>query len=102
MRSSFLVGYRQMRRAVALGVAFVACLGPVRAQEQETIGHLLEQIRDANGQWRQRTAPYTPREGDMVFFNDHSKKWGILYTLVGSEAPYHVGLIFKQPDGRCA
>jgi hypothetical protein len=72
------------------------------AQEPETIGHLLVHVRDDRGEWHQRSTPYIPREGDMVFFNDHSVKWGVLYKLVGSDAPYHVGLVFKKPDGQCA
>lgn len=74
----------------------ISCL---RADDVASIGRLLHHVRDADGAWRQRTSPYFPREGDMVFFNDHSVKWGILYTLVGSDAPYHVGLIFRKPDG---
>jgi hypothetical protein len=95
-----------MRRAVAGCLAFCALVAPLRAQErageQEAIGHLLIHVRDTSGQWHQRTTPYMPREGDLVFFNDHSRKWGILYKLVGSDAPYHVGLVFKKPDGQCA
>lgn len=91
-----------MRRSIALGVACCAFLAPLRAQESATIGHLLHHVRDDKGQWHQATTPYSPREGDMVFFNDHSVKWGFLYKLVGSDAPYHVGLIFKKPDGHCA
>ena len=91
-----------MRRAVVGWIAFCAFLAPLGAQEQDAVGHLLHHVRDDKGDWRQRTAPYSPREGDMVFFNDHSTKWGMLYKFVGSDAPYHVGLIFKKPDGRCA
>src|SRR4051794_39554704 len=95
-----------MRSAVALGVVYGAFLASAfataRAQEVETIGHLLHHVRSPNGNWHQDSTPYSPREGDMVFFNDHSVKWGLLYKLVGSDAPYHVGLVFKKPDGRCA
>ena len=90
-----------MRRAV-VALVFLASAGSAAAQEQASIGHLLHHIRNEKGEWHQRSIPYVPREGDMVFFNDHSQKWGVLYKLVGSDAPYHVGLIFKKPDGQCA
>lgn len=81
--------------------AFVA-LSPATAQDcPESIGHLVRHVRLTDGTWRQVSEPYLPREGDLVFFNDHSTKWGILYKLVGSDWPYHVGLVFKRPDGRC-
>jgi hypothetical protein len=37
----------------------------------------------------------------MLFYNDHSTKWTVLYKMVGSDAPYHSGLVYKQPDGLC-
>jgi len=40
-----------------------------------------------------------PQPGDLVFFDDHNKKWGVLYKLVGSGPPFHSGLFFALPDG---
>ncbi|MEI7683957.1 MAG: hypothetical protein WCL32_02950 [Planctomycetota bacterium] len=94
--------HRSVTGVVALSLALGVLLHAAHAQEPESIGHLLHHVRDERGDWRQRSTPYTPHEGDMVFFNDHSVKWGILYKIVGSDAPYHVGLIFKKPDGVCA
>jgi len=95
-----------MRRTVtsvlSLSLALGVLLPCAHAQEPVSIGHLLHHVRDDRGDWRQRSTTYVPHEGDMVFFNDHSVKWGILYKIVGSDAPYHVGLIFKKPDGVCA
>lgn len=90
-----------MCQAVLLLVAFGMSTTP-EGGRQESIGHLLRQVRGNDGRWYQDSEPYVPREGDLVFFNDHSVKWGILYKLVGSDWPYHVGLVFKHPDGRCA
>lgn len=88
--------------ALAVSFSYAVPTGLAHAQQAEGLGHLLHHVRGSDGQWHQQTTPYTPREGDMVFFNDHSVKWGILYKLVGSDAPYHVGLIFKNADGRCS
>lgn len=92
------------------GIAFPAELAPegifgARARERgagQSVGFLLNHVRTGDGTWRQESEAYAPREGDLVFFNDHSLKWGILYKLVGSDAPYHVGIVFRHPEGHCA
>jgi hypothetical protein len=72
--------------------------GPVK---QPSIGYLVVQNRSSDGLWYQTSEPYVPHEGDMLFYNDHSTKWTVLYKMVGSDAPYHSGLVYKQPDGLC-
>jgi hypothetical protein len=69
--------------------------------KQPSIGYLVVQNRSSDGVWYQTSEPYVPHEGDMLFYNDHSTKWGVLYWMVGSDAPYHSGLVYKQPDGLC-
>jgi hypothetical protein len=69
--------------------------------KQPSIGYLVVQNRSPDGVWYQTSEPYVPHEGDMLFYNDHSAKWGVLYKMVGSDAPYHSGLVYKQPDGLC-
>lgn len=95
-----------MRKAALGLIALSVWLGtlhePSCAQQPATYGQLLEHVREPNGEWRQRSTSYVPREGDMVFFDDHSVKWGILYKLVGSDRPYHAALVFKRPDGSYA
>lgn len=88
--------------AIALHAQEMDSRAVLAGASPEAIGHLMEHVRNQDGQWHQRTTPYVPREGDMVFFNDHSVKWGLLYKMVGSDSPFHVGLIFKRPDGTCA
>ena len=83
-------------RAVCAGVILLVLVG--YSQAQEKIGHLLHHRWDG-GKVHQVSEPYHPREGDLVFFDDHSVKWGLLYKLVGSDAPYHVALVIKKPDG---
>jgi hypothetical protein len=70
-------------------------------EKQPSIGHLVVQNRSEDGIWYQTSEPYVPHEGDILFFNDHSVKWGWLYWMVGSDAPYHAGLVYKKPDGTC-
>lgn len=77
----------------------LGCANHALAQAPLRAGHLLRHDRDAEGIVRQSSEPYEPREGDIVFFNDHSVKWGLLYKMVGSDAPYHSALVFKRPDG---
>jgi hypothetical protein len=55
-----------------------------------------------DGVTRPATTPYVPREGDLVFFDDHNKKWEFLYWVVGSGPPFHSGIVFRRPDGSMA
>ena len=95
--------------AVCVALAGALALAPADGQEpapkepvkQPSIGYLVVQNRSAEGVWYQTSEPYVPHEGDMLFYNDHSTKWGMLYWMVGSDAPYHSGLVYKQPDGLC-
>jgi hypothetical protein len=52
-----------------------------------------------DGQWRHRVDVYVPRPGDLVFFDDHSRKWEALYRWRGSGPPFHSGIVFALPDG---
>ncbi|MFO0863866.1 MAG: hypothetical protein U0744_04275 [Gemmataceae bacterium] len=86
----------RLRWTVLFVLGFVS---DAAAQTPLRAGHLLRHQRDAEGIVRQSSENYVPREGDMVFFNDHSVKWGLLYKMVGSDAPYHSALVFRRPDG---
>jgi len=46
--------------------------------------------------------PYTPREGDMVFFDDHSPYWTVLFAWAGTGAPLHMGIVMKRYNGSLA
>lgn len=88
-----------MRSACLASFVIAACATATAAQTPMRAGHLLRHEWDADGRVRQTSDLYEPREGDMVFFNDHSTKWMILYKMVGSDAPFHSALVFKKPDG---
>jgi hypothetical protein len=44
-------------------------------------------------------APYVPREGDLIFYDDRSQVWTALFALAGTGPPLHMGIVVKQPDG---
>ncbi len=91
-----------MNRRTACVLFWLTAL-PVAAQSPPgAVGYLVTQVRDAQGILRQTTDPYYPLEGDMVFFNDHSEKWALLYKMVGSEGPFHTAIIARLPEGRNA
>jgi hypothetical protein len=54
---------------------------------------------DAHGQLVPRAYSYIPQPGDLVFYDDHSKMWGVGYKFVGSGPPFHSGLVVALPDG---
>jgi hypothetical protein len=96
---TFSLGGERDMRLLWTSFLILGCVAPASAQTRVRAGHLIQHERDAEGIVRQSSEPYEPREGDMVFFNDHSVKWGLLYKMVGSDAPYHSALVFKRPDG---
>ncbi len=50
-----------------------------------------------------RTAePYAPREGDLIFFDDHSPFWLLLFAWAGTGPPLHVGIVVKRYNGSLA
>ena len=46
--------------------------------------------------------PYEPREGDLIFFDDHSKVWTALFTLAGTGPPLHMGIVVRKRSGTLA
>jgi hypothetical protein len=46
--------------------------------------------------------PYVPREGDLVFFDDHNPIWYALFTWAGTGPPDHVGIVVKRYNGSLA
>lgn len=51
------------------------------------------------GEVRRHVEPYDPQEGDLVFFNSQQRFWEIMYKLVGSSMPDHLGLVVRRSDG---
>jgi hypothetical protein len=45
---------------------------------------------------------YAPREGDLIFFDDHNRTWTALFAFAGTGPPLHMGIVVKKPDGKPA
>jgi hypothetical protein len=89
-------------RGAILSVA-MTCLFAHTATAQDKPGSFLVQHRkNADGKFISVTVPYEPQAGDLVFFNDYKPHWMKLYKLVGSEGPYHAGLVFRKANGEYA
>ena len=40
--------------------------------------------------------PYEPREGDLIFYDDHSKVWTALFKAAGTGPPLHMGIVVED------
>jgi hypothetical protein len=45
---------------------------------------------------------YMPREGDIIFFDDHNAIWAVLCAKAGTPPQPHVGIVVKRSDGSLA
>lgn len=68
----------------------------------EPIGWLKSEQKAANKKPKQEIIPYAPREGDLVFYDDRSFFWTVLFTWVGSGPPLHMGIVVKKSDDALA
>lgn len=65
-------------------------------------GYLFRQpVRRARG-LRPQIQPYVPREGDLVFYDDHNPTWTALFALAGTRPPMHMGIVVRKSDGKPA
>lgn len=46
--------------------------------------------------------PYVPKEGDLIFYDDHNLFWTVLFLWAGTGPPLHVGMVVKKDDGTLA
>jgi hypothetical protein len=46
--------------------------------------------------------PYIPKEGDLIFYDDHNLVWTALFLWAGTGPPLHVGIVVKKEDGTLA
>src|SRR4051794_204562 len=49
-----------------------------------------------------QAVPYGPKEGDLIFYDDHNATWTKLFELAGTGPPLHMGIIVKRADGSLA
>ena len=88
-----------MRSSLLALIIVVGIANSALAQPQPRGSYLVQHERVPDGQYISRTIPYEPRAGDLIFFNNHKPHWVVLYKLVGSDAPYHAGLIYRRANG---
>jgi hypothetical protein len=49
---------------------------------------------------QQTAVAYEPREGDLIFYDDHSKVWTALFAIAGTGPPLHMGMVVRRSNGR--
>jgi hypothetical protein len=90
----------------SLGTIFLATFlatSAVNAEpSQPSFGYLWDQTSNPDGKVEKTARPYTPREGDILLFDDMSPFWTKLYKIAGTAPPFHAGIVFKKTDGTFA
>jgi hypothetical protein len=83
--------------ATLASLVLVAGLG--QASGEKDYGYLVSAA--AKGE---KAAPhaYHPKEGDLVFYDDHSPFWTVLFLWAGTGPPLHAGIVVKKDDGPLA
>ena len=69
---------------------------------QQSFGYLWDQTSDSKGKVEKTSRTYTPKEGDILLFDDMSPFWEKLYKIAGTGPPFHAGIVFKKTDGTFA
>ncbi len=77
----------------SLLAAVILCPG----SEQHSAGYLAPD--PGSGKQAQ---PYEAREGDLIFFDDHSPIWTVLFLWAGTGPPLHTGIVVKRYNGSLA
>jgi hypothetical protein len=78
-------------------LALATSLFAVPRPSTDAAGYLLIESESAR-----TTIPYEPREGDLIFYDDHSKMWTALFALAGTGPPLHMGIVVRKLDGQLA
>jgi hypothetical protein len=65
-------------------------------------GFLKIETKSPAGKIESATKRYTPREGDLVFYDDKHVGWTLLFAYAGTGAPLHMGIVVKKNDGQLA
>jgi hypothetical protein len=90
-----VTGRRRMQSALSALIT-AACFFPA-GPDNPPMGYIVP--AEGNQKQAQR---YQPREGDLVFFDDHSPIWNILFAWAGTGPPLHVGIVVKRYNGSLA
>lgn len=78
----------------------VLCLGLTAASPETPATYLCQPAQCVDNLVRGPLEPCQLQEGDLIFFQDDSVKWAVLFALAGTGPPYHVGVVVRVHDGR--
>jgi hypothetical protein len=70
--------------------------------DNHATGYLSREMKGPDKMIRKEVIPYVPREGDLVFYDDKSIIWTILFAWAGTGPPLHMGIVVKKADGKFA
>jgi hypothetical protein len=70
------------------------------ASNDSPSGYVTREIKGKDKTARKETIPYGPREGDLIFYDDKSIFWTILFAWAGTGPPLHMGIVVKGEDGK--
>ncbi|MFM7151276.1 MAG: hypothetical protein ACKO23_15685 [Gemmataceae bacterium] len=84
------------------GMLFISLLafqiGSPFSSQGEMVGSLWSSDQESN--WCcENGVPYSPNEGDIVFFSSMSPIHFLIYKFGGTCHPYHVGIVVRNPEG---
>jgi len=65
----------------------------------DSVGYLTAKVKGHDGKFHKETRPYVPHEADLIFYDDHSLVWTVLFAWAGSGPPLHMGIIVRRRDG---
>src|SRR5213075_920425 len=89
-----------MSRLIIAVLVSLAMPGLVIADDP--VGFLQIERKNAKGAAERELVAYEPREGDLVFYDDFNLAWTVLFAYAGSGPPLHMGIVFKQANGKLA
>ncbi len=75
-------------------------LPPVVAPAEWPYGYTYAPAYDLDLVARYPARRYDPQPGDVILMSDTNVAWTLLYALVLTGAPGHIGLVVRLPDGR--
>jgi hypothetical protein len=80
-------------------VVWSTCLLGIASTDEINGSYLHAMLPCADARAGTQVEPYTPHEGDIVLYDDHSRLWKFLYRVFGSDLPDHAGIVVSLPNG---
>ncbi|MFO0864151.1 MAG: hypothetical protein U0744_05760 [Gemmataceae bacterium] len=83
-------------------LAVLASLTALQTARADEVGFLKIERKFAKAAVEDEILAYEPREGDLVFYDDHHPVWSALFAYAGTGSPLHMGIVVKKRDGKLA